>query len=68
LTAETGNNKHFTADGNLTWNMDSGNTVTTWADIEEGFQPNATFSGVVTFEGGSSVHITAVFETVTVTD
>jgi hypothetical protein len=67
LTADTVNGKHFTADGHLTWNMLSGNTVTTAADLVSGLQPGGSFSGVVTFEGGSSVHITAQFGAVTVT-
>jgi hypothetical protein len=67
LTADTVNGKHFTADGHLTWNTLSGNTVTTAADLVSGLEPGGSFSGIVTFEGGSSVHITAQFGTVTIT-
>lgn len=67
LTGDTSNGKHFTADGHLTWNALSGNTVTTAADLVSGLQPGGNLSAVVTFEGGSSVHITAQFGSVTVT-
>jgi hypothetical protein len=67
LTADTVNGKHFTADGHLTWNMLSGNTVTTASDLVSGFEPGGNISAVVTFEGGSSVHITAQFGAVTIT-
>lgn len=67
LTGDTSNGKHFTADGRLTWNTLSGNTVTTANDLVSGLQPGGNFSAIVTFEGGSSVHMTAQFGAVTVT-
>ena len=67
LTADTANGKHFTADGHLTWNALSGNTVTTANDLISGIKPGGSLSATVTFEGGSSVHIVAQFGSVTVT-
>jgi hypothetical protein len=55
LTADTLNGKHLTVDGNVAWNMLSGNTVTTAADLLSGIEPGGSLSSILTFAGCSRI-------------
>jgi hypothetical protein len=47
--------------------MLSGNTVTTAADLLSGIKPGGSLSSILTFAGGTSVHLVSTFSAVTVT-